>query len=308
MKQQIICILILAILIPGFMFSQKTYPLYTDSIPNSKPWANEEETKSEENGTIIIGKISQPSVNVFLPSRETANGAAVVICPGGGYWVVAENLEGTDLAKEFVKWGVAAIVVKYRIPNDQWMVNREIGPLQDAQQAIKITRENAAAWGIDPNRVGIMGFSAGGHLASTAGTHFKKTYIPNAKKTNLRPDFMILGYPVISFLSSIGHMGSRDQLIGKTPSQEKINEYSNELQVTPETPPTFLVHASDDDVVVPMNSIAFYDSLISKKVSAEIHIYKSGGHGFGLQIKGTKEFWMDRCKNWMESMGWLKKK
>jgi acetyl esterase/lipase len=187
------------------------------------------------------------------------------------------------------------------------MINREIGPLQDAQQAIKLVRDNAKEWNVNPGRIGIMGFSAGGHLASTAGTHYNDIVIPNAEKTSLRPDFMILIYPVISFDDSIGHIGSRDQLIGKTPTAEKIKQYSNELQVTSQTPPTFLVHASDDDAVNPQNSIRFYEALVQHKVPAELHIYQSGGHGFGMKQKSKNELWMERCKNWMEVNGWFQK-
>ena len=174
------------------------------------------------------------------------------------------------------------------------------------KQAIKTVRERAAEWNINPSKIGIMGFSAGGHLASTAGTHFNRAVIANEKNTSLRPDFMILIYPVISFNDSITHHGSRDQLIGKTPSAEKIKEYSNELQVTSQTPPTFLVHASDDDAVDPQNSIRFYEALIKNKIPAELHIYQSGGHGFGMKQKNEKELWMERCRNWMEVNGWMR--
>jgi len=168
-------------------------------------------------------------------------------------------------------------------------------------------RMRAAEWNINTSRVGIMGFSAGGHLASTAGTHFNTAVIENKENTNLRPDFMILIYPVISFQDTIGHVGSRDQLIGKHPAKNKIDLYSNELQVTEKTPPTFLVHASDDDGVNPNNSIVFYQALIKNKVPAELHIYQNGGHGFGLNNKTTNDDWMERCKNWMDANGWLKK-
>ena len=288
------------------MYSQSVLPLYNDSIPNSKPVIDEEKT-DHQNGITIISKISRPAIIVFLPPKNKANGTAVVICPGGGYWVVAASHEGTDVAKKFTEMGVAAIVLKYRIPDDSWMINREIGPLQDAQQAIKTVRDSAAKWNINPNRIGIMGFSAGGHLASTAGTHFNKLLIPNVTGTSVRPDFLILIYPVISFMPGISHKGSEEQLLGKNPVPEKLREYSNELQVTKETPPAFLVHASDDDGVSPMNSIVFYDSLVSKKVPAEIHIYQSGGHGFGMFMKNNKELWMERCKSWMKFNGWLKK-
>ncbi|MEJ7589436.1 MAG: alpha/beta hydrolase [Ferruginibacter sp.] len=288
------------------ILSQTVIPLYKDSIPNSRPTKNEEK-KEYPNGITIISKISRPTLSIFLPKKETANGTAVVICPGGGYWVNAASNEGTDVAKEFAAMGVAAFVVKYRIPDDATMVNRQIGPLQDAQQALKVVRDRSKEFNINPGKVGIMGFSAGGHLASTAGTRFSKSFIPNIENTNLRPDFMILIYPVISFGDSIGHLGSREQLIGKTPSAEKIKEYSNELQVTGNTPPTFLVHASDDDGVDPGNSILFYQALQKFKVPAELHIYQSGGHGFGMIQPNKKELWMERCRNWLELNGWMRR-
>jgi len=289
------------------MYSQIVLPLYTDSIPNSKPGVNEETTEYKD-GLTLIWKVARPEITVFLPPKSKANSTAVIICPGGGYQYITANMEGTDIAEQFVKMGVAAIVLKYRIPNDAWMVHKEIGPLQDAQQAIKMVREQAAKWNINSNRIGIMGFSAGGHLASTAGTHFNKVLIPNTTKTSVRPDFMILIYPVISFLPGICHVGSKEQLVGKNAGIELVNEYSNELQVTEQTPPTFLVHASDDDAVISMNSIAFYDSLVSKKIPAEIHIYQSGGHGFGMFIKNSQERWMDRCESWLRFNGWLQSK
>src|SRR5206468_6802609 len=145
---------------------------------------------------------------------------------------------------------------------------------------------------------GIMGFSAGGHLASTAGTHFQHAYIDNPNQTSLRPDFMILVYPVISFTDSIGHIGSRDQLLGKNPTPEKIREYSNELQVTPQTPPTFLVHAKSDDVVNVKNSIQFADALKKNGVPVEVYLYEQGGHGFGMNNKTSSVRWMDLVQQW----------
>jgi len=289
---------------PLLMMSQTIIPLYKGSIPNSNPTKDEEKTELSD-GIIIISKVSKPTLSIFLPPKEIATGTAVVICPGGGYGIVAAGHEGTDIAKKFNQMGVAAFVLKYRIPNKETMINPEIGPLQDAQEAMKIVREGAKEWNINPNKIGIMGFSAGGHLASTEGTHFDKAVIANPENTSLRPDFMLLIYPVISFIDGLGHMGSRENLIGKSPSLEKINEYSNELQVTTKTPPTFLVHASDDDVVIPQNSIAFYTALIKNHVPVEMHLYESGGHGFGMNLKNINEQWMDRCKNWMQNHGWL---
>jgi len=289
--------------------AQKIIPLYPDSIPNSIAGKDEEFTEIKEDGVLIIHKISKPTVTVFLPSKRKATGTAVIIFPGGGYWVNAYRHEGTDVAKQLTAMGVAAFVVKYRIPNDATMKNREIGPLQDAQQAIKLVRDNAAEWGIRPDNIGVLGFSAGGHLAATAGTHFNKALIPNASGTSLQPDFMILIYPVISFLPGIGHAGSAEQIIGKQATQAKIESYSNELQVTAQTPPTFLVHASDDGAVNPLNSTLFYQALLKNKVPAELHIYQKGGHGFGLYIKGTEIRWMDACKEWLKDnvIGFKKK-
>jgi acetyl esterase/lipase len=291
--------------LPALTNAQQTIPLYPDSIPNSRPTPNEESSSHDKNGTVIISKISRPTLTLYLPPKDKATGACVIICPGGGYWVEAIDLEGTDIAKRFNEMGVSAIVLKYRIPSDQTMVNREIGPLQDAQQAIKTVREKAKDWNIDPSRIGIMGFSAGGHLAATAGTHFSTALIPNKENTSLRPDFMLLIYPVITCQSAFGHKGSCAQILGEHPTPEKIKEYSNELQVTDATPPAFLVHASDDPAVPPQNSIFFYLALLEHHIPAELHLYKSSGHGFGLHLKNSKEEWMDRCKNWMDGNGWL---
>lgn len=285
--------------------TQTIIPLYpNNNIPNSKPSADKE--SREQKDILIISAVSKPTLEIYLPEKSKANGAAVVICPGGGYSIVAYSHEGTDVAKEFNKMGVAAFVVKYRIPNDETMLNKEIGPLQDAQQAIKTVRDRAKEWNVDINKVGIMGFSAGGHLASTAGTHFTKAVIENKVNTNLRPDFMMLIYPVISFSDSIGHIGSRTNLIGKNPSQEKIIEYSNELQVTNKTPPTFLVHASDDDGVNALNSIYFYEALLKHHIPVEMHIFQNGGHGFGMHNRTSNELWMDWVKSWMLSNKWIK--
>ena len=282
---------------------QETIPLYPNGIPNSKPAPDTEKREVRDNGMEIISAISIPTLTLFIPTKPSTNRTAVIICPGGGYHINAMKHEGTDVAKKFNEWGIAAFVLKYRIPNDETMINKEIGPLQDAQQAIRMVRENAAKWNIDPKKIGIMGFSAGGHLAATAATHFKKPVIANTKNVSLRPDFLILGYPVISFTDSIGHIGSRDNLLGKSPSQEKILEYSNEYQVTSETPVTFLVHAGDDKGVVPANSIAFYQSLLKHNVPSELHIYEKGGHGFGLNNSTTDDQWMERLRNWLEAKG-----
>lgn len=287
-------------------FAQKEYPLYPRHIPGAIPGVNEQASRMEElNGDsiLIISKVSLPTLTVYLPSREKATGAAVIICPGGGYSILAASHEGSDVAAKFNEMGIAAFVLKYRIPDDKIMTNREIAPLQDAQQAIRTVRKNAKKWGIHKDHIGIMGFSAGGHLASTAGTHYKKDYIKDKPSDNnsLRPDFMILIYPVVSFTDSIGHTGSRDNLLGKGVTPEKIIEYSNELQVTPETPPTFLVHAKDDPVKVE-NSLAFAAALYKNHVPYELYLYNTGGHGYGMNNKTSDIRWMDLVEKWIGTL------
>jgi acetyl esterase/lipase len=282
---------------------QTVLPLYKDSIPNSR-WTPDEETSEIRDSILIISKISRPTLSIYLPPKEKRTGAAVVICPGGGYWIAAAGHEGADVAKKFNEMGIAAFVLKYRIPNDQIMINKEIGPVQDAQRALQVVRENARKWGIKKNKIGIMGFSAGGHLASTAGTHYQNTYIDNPKGTSLRPDFMILVYPVISFNDSIGHKGSYENLLGKNATPEKIREYSNETQVTPQTPPTFLVHAKDDGVKVE-NSLVFAEALKKNGVPVDMYLYESGGHGYGMYNKSSPVLWMDLVQQWMRTMKFI---
>lgn len=282
---------------------QTILKLYADKIPNELP-GPDQETQNDD-GIVRISNISRPTLTMYLPPKEKANGTAVVICPGGGYGINAFKHEGTDVAEQLNKMGIAAFVLKYRLPSEKIMKDKSIGPLQDAQQAIIVVRQRAKEWNIDPSKIGIAGFSAGGHLASTAGTHFQKSLIDNPGNVSLRPDFMILLYPVISFSDSIGHIGSRNNLIGKTPSAESVRLYSNELQVTKQTPPTFLVHAGDDGVVKVANSLKFYEALNKNGVPAELFVFPKGGHGFGLINPTSPDRWMDRCLDWMKSNGWL---
>lgn len=286
-----------------FLFSvnikaQEIIDLYRGTVPNSK----ESAVKEKEHSGMFSG-VTKPTLEIYLPQKDRSTGAAVIICPGGGYAVLVYRAEGVKTAKEFAKNGVAAFVLKYRLPSDSTMIDKKIGPLQDAQQAIKIVRENAAKWGIDENRVGIMGFSAGGHLASTAATHFEKSYIENNKNTNLRPDFQILVYPVISMQDSLTHLDSRKNLLGENPSKNIIAEFSNELQVTENTPPAYITQAGDDKVVDVDNSIVYYEKLRHHNVLAEMHIYPKGNHGFVL-FQPTEE-WMMPLFKWMKNSKWI---
>ncbi|MDH5610643.1 MAG: alpha/beta hydrolase, partial [Cyclobacteriaceae bacterium] len=218
-------------------------------------------------------------------------GQAVVICPGGGYGILAYDWEGTDIAKWLNTHGIAGIVLKYRLPDEASNAIPHQSPLMDARQALLLVRKNSAAWHINPARVGIMGFSAGGHLAATAGTHFS---------SETRPDFMALIYPVITMKNEFTHQGSRTNLLGSKPDEALIEEFSNERHVTPDTPPTFLVHANDDEAVPVENSLQMYQALRDKGVAAEMHIYSYGGHGFSLATgQGYLATWPDRFIDWL---------
>jgi acetyl esterase/lipase len=280
--------------------AQTIIPLYPGTLPNSKSYAMKE-IRMEANGMLVgFRKISEPTLAIYLPDGKIATGQAVIICPGGGYEMESYRLEGTVIAEAFVKKGIAAFILKYRLPSDSIMVDKSMGPLQDAQQAIKTVRMRSAEWKINPAKIGIMGFSAGGHLASTAGTHFGKSYIPNDGKVSLRPDFMILIYPVISMTDELTHKGSRNALLGKTPTKEMIDLFSNEKHVNANTPPTWLTHTGDDKVVIVENSIRFYQELIRNKVPSEMHLYPKGNHGFVL-FQPTDE-WMQPLFEWMKKL------
>ena len=284
-------------------YSQVVFPLYEKEIPNSIPGTDEEQSITE--GITRVSKVSVPTLTMYTPASGKSNGTSVIICPGGGYGILAIDHEGYDVAKKFTEMGVTAFVLKYRLPNDKIMVDRSIGPLQDAQRAIQMVRNNASTWKVNAKKIGIMGFSAGGHLASTAGTHFNNAAISNLKETSLRPDFMLLIYPVISFQDSLTHSGSKNNLIGKNADSLKKVLYSNEMQVNTQTPPTFLVHAKDDGAVKVENSILFNQALIKNHVPTEIYLYEKGGHGFGLNNKTSEVVWMDLLEKWMRRMKFI---
>ncbi len=283
--------------------AQQILPLYPATIPNSKPYLMKEIRMDYKGQFHGFRGISIPTLAVYLPDQKIATGAAVIICPGGGYGMESYRLEGTIIAETFLRKGIAAFILKYRLPSDSIMIDKAIGPLQDAQQAIKTVRQRAVEWNLNPAKIGIMGFSAGGHLASTAGTHFDKAYIPNEEMVSLRPDFMILIYPVISMSDELTHMGSRNSLLGKSPEPERIKLFSNELHVDENTPPTWLTHTGDDKVVTVENSIHFYQELVRNKVPVEMHLYPAGNHGFVLQLP-TDE-WMQPLFDWMKKSGFI---
>lgn len=232
MKTRVITIVFsMVFLITKPLSAQQIIRLYNQEIPNSKT------SDIQESGDGVFANVTHPTLEYFKPEIENQQGTAVIIIPGGGYGVVVYDGEGVSTAKALAKKGIASFVLKYRLPSDATMQGKKIGPIQDAQQAIKTVRENAEKWGIDKNKVGVMGFSAGGHLATTAATHYQNSYIENTEGINLRPDFQILVYPVISMTDSLTHYGSRDNLLGKNPSKEDIQLFSNETQINKNTPP-----------------------------------------------------------------------
>ena len=275
--------------------SQKVELLWPEGAPGAK---------GTEDG-------DKPSLTIYLPPKETATGTAIVICPGGGYGFLAMDHEGHQIARWLNSLGVAGFILKYRHRNSGAGYGHP-APLNDAQRAVGMVRSRAKEWNINPNRLGILGFSAGGHLASTAGTHFH-TGKPDAKdlidRVSCRPDFMVLIYPVISLVEWCAHSGSRRNLLGNNPDEKLVENLSNERQVTPETPPTFLVHTYEDTGVPAENSIYFYLALRKAKVPAEMHLYHKGQHGFGLgQNHGAVSTWPLRCADWMRGLGLLEKK
>jgi len=251
-----------------------------------------------------------PAVFVYLPPKDKANGSAVVICPGGGYGALMMSYEGHDVARWLNSLGTAGIVLRYRHgPKYHHPI-----PLGDAQRALRLTRAHAKEWGLDPQRVGILGFSAGGHLASTAGTHFdagKSDSDDPIERESCRPDFMILVYPVVTMTDPYAHAGSRKNLLGEKPDPQLVESLSNETQVTAKTPPAFLVHTTGDTVVPPENSVQFYLALRRAKVPAELHVYEQGQHGAAQGVGRTgvpAKTWPERCAAWLEARGILGKR
>lgn len=269
--------------------------------PAGAPDDNGMREPEEKYDGVRVRKVSEAELYVFLPEKEKNTGAAVVICPGGGYMIEAMDHEGYDMARWLAERGVAGIVLKYRLPYGHHQI-----PSGDARQALRIVRMNAESWNIDPEKVGIAGSSAGGHLASTAGTRFdygEQNSSDPVSRMSSRPDFMLLLYPVITFREDYGHMGSRKNLIGEGNDWKMAREYSNELHVTAETPPTFLVLADDDKTVVPENSVLFYLALKEKGIPAEMHIFRQGAHGFGMNQKNLPvDQWPDLFYSWLKAI------
>jgi acetyl esterase/lipase len=281
--------------------AQEIVPLYQGEIPGAKqtPADYIENTEVRSNGTLSVTKVSIPTVTVFEAPKNIATGTAVIICPGGGYGALAFSHEGTDVAKRFNAIGVTAFVLKYRLPSDEIMVDKTYGPLQDAQQAIYLVRKNAKKYKIKTNKIGIMGFSAGGHFASTLVAQYNDLKISDPEKITLKPNFAALIYPVISFEESV-HTGTMKNLLGLNPADSLKHYFSANKNVNKKTPPVFFVHAKDDKTVPYENSVLMNEALKQNKVDTDIYLYEKGGHGFGLINKTSDVDWFNLLADWMK--------
>jgi acetyl esterase/lipase len=256
-------------------------------------------------GAVGAEERDKPSLTIYLPPSDKANGTAVVVCPGGGYGALAVGHEGKEPAEWLNRHGIAAFVLRYRLGPRY----RHPAPMQDAQRAMRLVRSRAKEWNLDPKRIGIWGFSAGGHLASTVATHFdvgKSDSDDPIERVRCRPDFAILCYPVITMRPPVTHGGSRRNLLGDKPEEALESSLCNDEQVTEKTPPTFLFHTNEDRAVLPENSILFYQALRRKNVPAELHIYEKGPHGVGLAVgRGAVSAWPEQLAGWLKTRGLL---
>jgi acetyl esterase/lipase len=307
MKTRILITAIIIAIIPVLNSNaqQKTMNLWPEGIPGLVLTDSYIEKSTTSEGLITrFEKTTNPVIYIYLPPKEKATGTAVLICPGGGYTALAFAHEGNAIASWLNDNGIAGIILKYRLPSDLIMKDKSIGPLQDAQEAMRIIRRNAASWNIDPKKVGVIGFSAGGHLASTLSTHYADNVYEVPDTVSARPDFSLLIYPVITMDASFTHAGSRKNLLGDNPSDAAIKSFSNELQVNEKTPPAFMVHAANDQSVPVKNSIVYFEQLVKFKIPSELHIFQKGGHGFGLGgSKDTQSAWPGLCISWLKDSG-----
>jgi acetyl esterase/lipase len=308
LKTKTIVIILLLILSKNLLAQNKVIDLWDGKMPGAIYNDKFKQMVDTAAGWVDKHSIVNPTLDVYFAPDEKAIGTAVIICPGGGYGGLAVKHEGEQVAKWLNSLGITAFVLKYRLPDDRTMENKSIGPMQDGQRAIRIVRSHAKEWGINPQKIGIIGFSAGGHLASTISTHFdEKVYEPE-DSTSARPDFSLLIYPVISMDSAITHMGSQQNLLGMAPTPELLKHFSNELQVTSKTPMAFMVHSIDDGAVPIQNSIRYAMAMKEHGIPCELHIYEHGGHGYGLALwGGTHSGWPEACRKWLDVNGFLTK-
>lgn len=287
------------------LFAQTVIPLYQRAAPNLKKGISTtpELVVRGPDGGARVSHVLTPTLTAYFPAHP--NGRAVIICPGGGYRRLSIVKEGNDVAKQLSVSGTTAFVLKYRLPDSSLFDHSAVVPLQDLQAALQLVRTKAAHWQIQPHRIGVMGFSAGGHLAAMAGVHADTTFVDPVAGISVRPDFMILVYAAISMTDSLAtsksQLEARERLLGKTPPAAAIRFYSPELWVNATTPPAFLLHAADDDVVPLVNTTRFYERLQQQGITTSMHIYKKGGHGFGLYNKAEPGNWFQWLQEWLKN-------
>jgi len=296
-----VLLMLLIVLCTALNGQNQVIPLWEGDPPNYRETG--EVTVWDTSDIVRVRHVQKPDLAVFLPSTKNTRGDAVVICPGGGYRILAYDWEGTDIARWLNSKGIAAFVLKYRLPGSDSNIEPHLSPLLDIQRAIRMVRAGAGAWNIDTDRIGVMGFSAGGHLASTISTHFDSGdpgHADPVERVSCRPDFSILVYPVISMNGTFIHQGSRDALLGPDPDSALVANFSNQLQVREDTPPAILIHSGDDRAVPVENSLTYYRALQEFGIPSELHIYPSGGHGYSLAIgMGHLSTWPDRVLEWL---------
>jgi len=304
MNCRIIALLVAFVLGSFVIQAQEFIPLWpTGKMPNTKGMHLKDSINNER-----LFQVGNPGMTAFFPSIQENKQCAVIICPGGGYHHESFQISGFQLAKWFNTMGITAFVLNYRLPLSPDLVHRELGPIQDAERAMRIVRANAGKWNIQPNKIGIMGVSAGGHLAAWLGNSDDDVAAigDSLNSVSFRPDFTILVSPVIT-LGKYAHGGSRDNLLGANPSKEMIDKYSMELQVKPTTPPCFIADAFNDKAVDPHNSLMFYQALLEKNIPTSFHVFPQGAHNIALRNNpGSTQQWTALCEAWLIEMGFIK--
>ena len=277
--------------------TSENIPLYSSPIPGAREAIDAESIESQDATGRFVINVSHPQLTAYWPSAKLHNGSAVIICPGGGYRGLSVDMEGHAIAVELVKLGISAFVLKYRMPSTETMDKPKIGPLQDLQQALHTVNTHAIKWQLNTAKIGVMGFSAGGHLASSAAVHYNRPVLLNSDSKLLKPAFQILIYPVISMKNAITHLQSKTLLLGEHASAADSRYFSNDLQVNEDSPPAFILHANDDNHVPVENALRYYQALRKSQVPVQLLLLPNGGHGFGLYHPFN---WLDTLKMWLK--------
>lgn len=301
-----LAILLNLICFPTF-YAQESVEIWKGEIPGAISAEGYKQIENKNDAGVVTGisKVVTPELKIF--KAENPNNASILILPGGGYSHLSVEKEGRKVAEWANSLGLNAFVLHYRLPSDEIMEDKSLAPLADAQQAMRFIRKNEEKWNLIPNQIGVLGFSAGGHLAASLSTRFNEKITSKNQTISARPDFSILIYPVVSMEDELTHKGSQESLLGENAKEDIIENFSNENLVTAETPPTFLVHATDDKAVPVENSLEYYKALKANNVPVEMHIFEDGGHGFGLGKKGTNTFWPKNLEKWLDQHGLIKK-